>query len=218
ALSRKLKRCSRPYCITTPVVTSGRRWEYHGVLRTIALMWRLRLAYYCGVAPARLALAYGRVPTSAAQSGGRPWLRADALISRRPREFRAEDLRGMPGPVRIVEKGARQRDHIGLAFGNDRFRLFGIDDHADDANRQAGLATYVLGDRNVESRLILPAALRRNIARGNIDVIDPYFFERLGHLDRVIGSQAAVYPIGAGNARAERDAARHHRAGIAHHL
>jgi hypothetical protein len=72
ALSRKLKRCSRPYCITTPVVTSGRRWEYHGVLRTIALMWRLRLAYYCGVAPARLALAYGRVPTSAAQSGARP--------------------------------------------------------------------------------------------------------------------------------------------------
>jgi rSAM/selenodomain-associated transferase 2 len=72
ALSRKLKRHSRPYCITTPVVTSGRRWEYHGVLRTIALMWRLRLAYYCGVAPARLALAYGRVPPSAAQSGARP--------------------------------------------------------------------------------------------------------------------------------------------------
>ena len=72
ALSRKLKRHSRPYCITTPVVTSGRRWEYHGVLRTIALMWRLRLAYYCGVAPARLALAYGRVPTSGAQSGARP--------------------------------------------------------------------------------------------------------------------------------------------------
>ena len=72
ALSRKLKRRSRPYCITTPVVTSGRRWEYHGVLRTIAFMWRLRLAYYCGVAPARLALTYGRVPTSAAQSGARP--------------------------------------------------------------------------------------------------------------------------------------------------
>jgi rSAM/selenodomain-associated transferase 2 len=72
ALSRKLKRRSRPHCITTPVVTSGRRWEYHGVFRTIALMWRLRLAYYCGVAPARLALTYGRVPASEAQSGARP--------------------------------------------------------------------------------------------------------------------------------------------------
>jgi rSAM/selenodomain-associated transferase 2 len=72
ALSRKLKRLSPPLCIATPVVTSGRRWEYYGVLRTIALMWRLRLAYYCGVAPARLALAYGRVPTSPAQGGARP--------------------------------------------------------------------------------------------------------------------------------------------------
>ena len=72
ALSHKLKRLSRPYCITAPLVTSGRRWDDHGVVRTIALMWRLRLAYYCGVAPARLALAYSRVPGSAAQIGARP--------------------------------------------------------------------------------------------------------------------------------------------------
>jgi rSAM/selenodomain-associated transferase 2 len=72
ALSRKLKRLSPPSCVKTPVVTSGRRWEYYGVLRTIALMWRLRLAYHCGVAPARLALAYGRVPPSPAQRGSRP--------------------------------------------------------------------------------------------------------------------------------------------------
>jgi rSAM/selenodomain-associated transferase 2 len=72
ALSRRLKRLSRPFCIATPAVTSGRRWDYYGVLRTIVLMWRLRLAYYFGVAPARLALAYGRVPSSPAQSGTRP--------------------------------------------------------------------------------------------------------------------------------------------------
>jgi rSAM/selenodomain-associated transferase 2 len=72
ALSRRLKRLSRPFCIATPAVTSGRRWDYYGVLRTILLMWRLRLAYYCGVAPARLTLAYGRVPTSPAQGGARP--------------------------------------------------------------------------------------------------------------------------------------------------
>jgi len=72
ALSRRLKQVCRPFCIATPAVTSGRRWDYHGFLRTIVLMWRLRLAYYCGVAPARLALAYGRVPPSPAQSGARP--------------------------------------------------------------------------------------------------------------------------------------------------
>jgi hypothetical protein len=72
ALSRRLKESCRPYCIGTPVVTSGRRWEYHGVLRTIVLMWRLRLAYYFGVEPARLALRYGPVPPSAAQGHSRP--------------------------------------------------------------------------------------------------------------------------------------------------
>ena len=72
ALSRRLKRLCRPFCIATPAVTSGRRWDHYGVLRTILLMWRLRLAYYLGVAPARLTLAYGRVPTSPAQSGARP--------------------------------------------------------------------------------------------------------------------------------------------------
>jgi rSAM/selenodomain-associated transferase 2 len=72
ALSRRLKRRGRPLCIATPAVTSARRWEHHGILRTIALMWRLRLAYYCGVAPARLALSYPPVPPSPAQSGARP--------------------------------------------------------------------------------------------------------------------------------------------------
>jgi hypothetical protein len=69
ALSRKLKRLSRPCCIAAPAVTSGRRWDYHGVLRTILLM---RLAYYLGAEPAQLALAYGRIPPSTAQSSAGP--------------------------------------------------------------------------------------------------------------------------------------------------
>ena len=69
ALSRKLKRRGRPICIAAPAVTSGRRWDHHGLWHTIVLMWRLRLAYYFGAEPARLALAYGRSPPSAAQSG-----------------------------------------------------------------------------------------------------------------------------------------------------
>ncbi|MBT9610148.1 TIGR04283 family arsenosugar biosynthesis glycosyltransferase [Aquabacterium sp.] len=57
-LSRRLKRLSRPACLTTRVITSGRRWESRGVWRTIVLMWRLRLAYWLGVAPDQLAKAY----------------------------------------------------------------------------------------------------------------------------------------------------------------
>ena len=65
ALSRALKRLSRPACIAQRVTTSGRRWERRGVLRTIATMWRLRLAFFLGASPRRLALAYGYRPRDA---------------------------------------------------------------------------------------------------------------------------------------------------------
>ncbi len=58
ALSRALKRFGRPLCLKQRLITSSRRWEAKGVLRTILLMWRLRLAYALGVDPARLAEAY----------------------------------------------------------------------------------------------------------------------------------------------------------------
>ena len=65
ALSRALKRLARPACIAQRVTTSGRRWERRGVLRTIATMWRLRLAFFLGASPRRLALAYGYRPRDA---------------------------------------------------------------------------------------------------------------------------------------------------------
>ena len=58
-LSRRLKRRWRPLCLASPVVTSGRRWETHGVLRTIVLMWRLRLAFFLGANSTQLARRYG---------------------------------------------------------------------------------------------------------------------------------------------------------------
>lgn len=58
ALSKTLKRRSPPACLRERVVTSGRRWEKHGILRTIVLMWRLRLAYALGADPRRLARRY----------------------------------------------------------------------------------------------------------------------------------------------------------------
>jgi rSAM/selenodomain-associated transferase 2 len=58
ALSRALKRAGRPACLHERVATSGRRWERHGTLRTILLMWRLRLAYAAGADPRALAHRY----------------------------------------------------------------------------------------------------------------------------------------------------------------
>jgi hypothetical protein len=64
ALSKRLKRISRPSCLRERVVTSGRRWERRGTLRTIVLMWRLRLAYALGADPGRLARRYDVERTS----------------------------------------------------------------------------------------------------------------------------------------------------------
>jgi rSAM/selenodomain-associated transferase 2 len=58
ALSTALRRLGPPLCLRERVVTSSRRWEQRGVLRTIALMWRLRLEYALGADPARLAERY----------------------------------------------------------------------------------------------------------------------------------------------------------------
>ncbi len=62
ALCRCLKRVSHPICLRARVTTSGRRWESQGVLRTIGLMWWLRLAYFCGANPDRLATRYRYEP------------------------------------------------------------------------------------------------------------------------------------------------------------
>jgi rSAM/selenodomain-associated transferase 2 len=64
ALSRALKALSRPVCLRAKVRTSGRRWDKNGALRTIALMWRLRLSYFLGADPARLAVRYGYGPAA----------------------------------------------------------------------------------------------------------------------------------------------------------
>jgi len=62
ALSRRLLTLSRPACLVAKVTTSGRRWERHGVWRTILHMWRLRLRYFFGADPRQLAMEYGYVP------------------------------------------------------------------------------------------------------------------------------------------------------------
>lgn len=60
AFSKAMKRRGRPACLRARVATSGRRWEARGVLRTVWLMWRLRLLYFLGASPERLARLYER--------------------------------------------------------------------------------------------------------------------------------------------------------------
>jgi rSAM/selenodomain-associated transferase 2 len=60
AFSKAMKRHSRPACLREKVTTSGRRWESRGVVRTVLLMWRIRLLYAMGTDPVRLARLYER--------------------------------------------------------------------------------------------------------------------------------------------------------------
>ncbi len=57
-ICRRLKSQGPPACLKAKVVSSARRWENFGVTRTILLMWWLRLQYFLGADPNRLARLY----------------------------------------------------------------------------------------------------------------------------------------------------------------
>jgi len=59
ALSAALKRRGRSLALRARVTTSARRWRTHGTLRTVLLMWRLRLGFFLGADPEKLARQYG---------------------------------------------------------------------------------------------------------------------------------------------------------------
>ncbi len=69
-LSARLRRRGPPACLRAPVETSARRWEKHGVLRTILLMWALRLRYFFGADAQALADRYGYARRLAAAHAG----------------------------------------------------------------------------------------------------------------------------------------------------
>ena len=58
AISKQLRRISKPVCLRNRVVTSSRRWQDRGVIRTILLMWKLRLYYFFGMSPQNISRMY----------------------------------------------------------------------------------------------------------------------------------------------------------------
>lgn len=59
--SRRLKRVGRLSAVRSKVITSYRRWDTRGLLRTILLMWVLRFLYWIGISPHSLTRLYGSV-------------------------------------------------------------------------------------------------------------------------------------------------------------
>ncbi len=52
--SRKLKTICRPVCLRQRVLTSSRRWEQNGIIKTVLHMWSLRLRHAFGTSPDKL--------------------------------------------------------------------------------------------------------------------------------------------------------------------
>ncbi len=57
-LCKRLKKIAKPVYINAAVITSSRRWEKNGIIKTVLQMWCLRFLYYLGYSPARLAKLY----------------------------------------------------------------------------------------------------------------------------------------------------------------
>jgi hypothetical protein len=57
-ICRRLKAHCPPKVLYSPVLTSARRWQQRGIVSTVLQMWWLRLAFFLGVSPARLARQY----------------------------------------------------------------------------------------------------------------------------------------------------------------
>ena len=57
-LSKRLGRLSKPVCLKSIVISSSRRWENNGILRTVLFMWNMRLQYLFGVKPEQLHKKY----------------------------------------------------------------------------------------------------------------------------------------------------------------
>ena len=58
AICKTARRLAKPFVIGKAISSSNRRWRDNGIVKTVLLMWSLRLAYWLGVDPRRLHQIY----------------------------------------------------------------------------------------------------------------------------------------------------------------
>jgi rSAM/selenodomain-associated transferase 2 len=58
AISQKLKTKIDPTCLKQKVITSSRRWEENGIIKTVLKMWWLRIMFFIGTDPLVLLRQY----------------------------------------------------------------------------------------------------------------------------------------------------------------
>ena len=144
--STRLRRYGAPACIPTPVITSGRRWEQHGVWRTIALMWWLRAAGFFGASTAALARWYGYAPRPEAAAA------ALAILARAPLPGQAKTrlipALGAQGAARAQRRFTRNTLRLAAAADTGPVTLW----CAPDANQRFFRAVHRAGGVALQSQ------------------------------------------------------------------
>lgn len=124
-LSRRLKRIGPPACLRERVTTSGRRWDQNGFWRTVALMWRLRAAFWRGADVQTLARRYAYMPRAHA---------AVAVLAKAPvpglAKTRLIPLLGAAGAARAQRSFALQTLATARAASTGPLTLWGAPDEA----------------------------------------------------------------------------------------
>src|SRR3954451_13944086 len=95
-----------------------------------------------------------------------------APILRRRFDLAAEFGCGVPGPARVVEQAAGERDHVGLAGCDDLFGLLRLCDQADGDGGQTRLALDGLCKLHLIAGAECDLLQRRDAAGGGIDPVD----------------------------------------------
>lgn len=57
-ISKRLRKIAKADCAGPRLTTSARRWQQQGIVKTVLLMWQLRLMYWLGVSPTSLVKKY----------------------------------------------------------------------------------------------------------------------------------------------------------------
>ena len=86
----------------------------------------------------------------------------------------------------IVEHGARKRDHIGLAVGDDRFGLLGGGDQPDRPGGDAGLTLHLLGELDIGVGDQGGSGFGADAAGGDAHEIEPDLLQRPGECNRIV--------------------------------
>ena len=138
------------------------------------------------------------------ERGSRPNLRRGSLVLVGSRNLGAQHIGCPPAPVGVVQHGASERDHIGLAFGDDRLGLLGRGDQPDRTRRDAGLALHLFGELHVRIGNQGGPRVGADAAGGNADEIDAEGLEFPAESNGIVGREPAVDPVVSGNPGAER--------------